>query len=361
MPASWSTRTGRTSSTPIARHLRLPLAVHRVAALRAPRAGQRRRPAACRCRSTSTRSTGCTALNLDVVRASSSSSTPSPSRATGSRPPRTWSSARSAATCTNKFFRGYTRKQWGLDPSQLDAASRRACPRAPTATTATSPTRSRRCRCDGYTRMFERMLDHPNIRVDARTSTTARSPSAMPLEAHGLHRADRRLLRLPLRQAALPLAALRARARWRRAIPARRHRQLSRTTTATPGSPSSSTSPGRMRTAHPSCAEYPVRRRRSLLPGAAARERGAVQAVRGVAKATPNVTFVGRLAPVSLLQHGPVRRRGIEGCRDARRAPRRAETAADRRHDGTRAAQCRCRRDGRASATRCRVGFRDAR
>lgn len=64
-----------------------------------------------------------------------------------------------------KFFKGYTRKQWGLDPSQLDAS---VAARIPT-----------RCNRDdryfsdvyqamplhGYTRMFEKMLDHPNIKV----------------------------------------------------------------------------------------------------------------------------------------------------------------------------------------------------
>jgi UDP-galactopyranose mutase len=65
----------------------------------------------------------------------------------------------------NKFFRGYTRKQWGLDPSELDAS-----------VTARVPTRTNRddryfadrfqaMPLNGYTRMFERMLDHPNIKV----------------------------------------------------------------------------------------------------------------------------------------------------------------------------------------------------
>ena len=64
-----------------------------------------------------------------------------------------------------KFFRGYTRKQWGLDPSELDAS-----------VTARVPTRTNRddryftdpfqaMPRHGYTRMFERMLDHPNIKV----------------------------------------------------------------------------------------------------------------------------------------------------------------------------------------------------
>jgi len=64
-----------------------------------------------------------------------------------------------------KFFRGYTRKQWGLDPSELDRS-----------VTARVPTRTNRddryfgdtfqaMPLHGYTKMFERMLDHPNIEV----------------------------------------------------------------------------------------------------------------------------------------------------------------------------------------------------
>jgi len=68
-----------------------------------------------------------------------------------------------------KFFQGYTRKQWGMDPSELDKS-----------VTARVPTRT--CRDDryfadkhqimplhGYTRMFEAMLDHPNISVMLQT------------------------------------------------------------------------------------------------------------------------------------------------------------------------------------------------
>jgi UDP-galactopyranose mutase len=64
-----------------------------------------------------------------------------------------------------KFFKHYTRKQWGLDPSELDAA-----------VTARIPVRTNRddryftdryqvMPLHGYTRMFERMLRHPNIKV----------------------------------------------------------------------------------------------------------------------------------------------------------------------------------------------------
>jgi UDP-galactopyranose mutase len=68
-----------------------------------------------------------------------------------------------------KMFRGYTRKQWGLDPSELDAS-----------VTARIPVRTNRddryftdtfqsMPLHGYTRMFENMLDHPNIRIMVNT------------------------------------------------------------------------------------------------------------------------------------------------------------------------------------------------
>jgi UDP-galactopyranose mutase len=68
-----------------------------------------------------------------------------------------------------KFFKNYTRKQWGLDPSELDAS-----------VTARVPIRSNRddryftdtyqaMPLHGYTRMFERLLDHPNIKVMTNT------------------------------------------------------------------------------------------------------------------------------------------------------------------------------------------------
>jgi UDP-galactopyranose mutase len=64
-----------------------------------------------------------------------------------------------------KFFRGYTRKQWGLDPSQLDKS---VTSRVPTRTNADDryfTDQFQMMPLHGYTRMFERMLDHPNIDV----------------------------------------------------------------------------------------------------------------------------------------------------------------------------------------------------
>lgn len=64
------------------------------------------------------------------------------------------------------FFRGYTRKQWGLDPSQLD---RSVTARVPTRTSTDDryfTDAFQAMPLHGYTRMFENMLDHPDIRVE---------------------------------------------------------------------------------------------------------------------------------------------------------------------------------------------------
>lgn len=64
-----------------------------------------------------------------------------------------------------KFFKGYTNKQWGMDPSELNAS-----------VTARVPTRTNRddryftdtyqaMPLNGYTKMFQNMLSHPNIKI----------------------------------------------------------------------------------------------------------------------------------------------------------------------------------------------------
>src|SRR5438309_8927312 len=63
------------------------------------------------------------------------------------------------------FFRGYTRKQWGLDPSELD---KQVTSRIPTRTNTDDRYFSDTFQAmplHGYTAMFERMLDHPLIDV----------------------------------------------------------------------------------------------------------------------------------------------------------------------------------------------------
>ena len=63
------------------------------------------------------------------------------------------------------FFRGYTRKQWGLDPSELD---KQVTSRIPTRTNTDDRyfgDTFQAMPLDGYTKMFERMVDHPLIDV----------------------------------------------------------------------------------------------------------------------------------------------------------------------------------------------------
>jgi UDP-galactopyranose mutase len=70
------------------------------------------------------------------------------------------------------FFRGYTRKQWGLDPSELD---KQVTSRIPTRTNTDDRYFSDTFQgmpLEGYTKMFEQMLDHPLI--DKRLGTDFR-------------------------------------------------------------------------------------------------------------------------------------------------------------------------------------------
>lgn len=65
-----------------------------------------------------------------------------------------------------KFFRCYTRKQWGLDLSELSGG---VAARIPTRTNDDDryfTDRHQAMPVEGYTRMFERMLDHPSIDVN---------------------------------------------------------------------------------------------------------------------------------------------------------------------------------------------------
>jgi UDP-galactopyranose mutase len=66
-----------------------------------------------------------------------------------------------------RLFRGYTRKQWGLDPSELHA---QVCARIPARTNTDDRYFGDAHQCmpaDGYTALFARLLEHPRIEVRA--------------------------------------------------------------------------------------------------------------------------------------------------------------------------------------------------
>ena len=204
------------------RDLRLSVALHRVAALRAPRAGRGATASWCRCRSTARRSTRSTA---STSRPTSEAEAFLASRAEPVETIRTSEDVVVSAVgreLYETFFRGYTRKQWGLDPSELDKS---VTARVPTRTntddryfTDTLPgdaarRATPRCSSACSTIPTSTLLLGVDYR-DVRDASRLRPP--------GLHRADRRIFRLPLRQAALPLAAVRARDARPGAVPAGR-------------------------------------------------------------------------------------------------------------------------------------------
>ncbi len=63
------------------------------------------------------------------------------------------------------FFRGYTRKQWALDPSELDASVTARVPTRSDTDDRYFTDRFQAMPLHGYTKMFERMLAHPRIEV----------------------------------------------------------------------------------------------------------------------------------------------------------------------------------------------------
>ena len=64
-----------------------------------------------------------------------------------------------------RFFRGYTRKQWGMDPSQLDKSVTARVPTRVNTDDRYFTDSFQAMPAEGYTRMFEAMLDHPLITI----------------------------------------------------------------------------------------------------------------------------------------------------------------------------------------------------
>src|SRR3954469_26004996 len=64
-----------------------------------------------------------------------------------------------------KFFRNYTRKQWGIDPSELDASVTARVPIRTSRDDRYFTDRFQAMPLRGYTRMFENILSHPNIHI----------------------------------------------------------------------------------------------------------------------------------------------------------------------------------------------------
>lgn len=70
------------------------------------------------------------------------------------------------------FFRGYTRKQWGMDPSQLPASILKRLPVRFNYDDNYYASTFQGIPKNGYTHIVERMLDHPNITLQLSTAFT---------------------------------------------------------------------------------------------------------------------------------------------------------------------------------------------
>jgi UDP-galactopyranose mutase len=69
----------------------------------------------------------------------------------------------------DKFFRGYTKKQWNLDLSELSPIVAGRIPVRTNDDDRYFADNFQKMPAEGYTKMFERMLSHPNIRVELGT------------------------------------------------------------------------------------------------------------------------------------------------------------------------------------------------
>ena len=125
-----------------------------------------------------------------------------------------------------KFFRGYTRKQWGVDPSQLDKA---VTSRVPTRTNTDDRYFTDTFQAmpkNGYTAMFEKMTNHPNITIQLGVDfcRCARGSDLRPVDLHG---SGGRVFRPPLRRPALPVVEVRSPDPRPRVFPGRGDGELS--------------------------------------------------------------------------------------------------------------------------------------
>ena len=195
------------------------------------------------------------------------------------------------------FFRGYTRKQWGLDPSQLDAS---VTARVPTRTNDDDryfTDRFQLMPADGYTAMFERMLDHP--RIEVRTGVDFHDIQDDPrLRDARLHRSSRRVLRPSVRPRCRTdrCASSSRRCRSRRSSRPAPSTIRTRRRCRTPGSASSSTSRASSTTRPRSSASSRRRRAIPTTRSPAPKTGRSTSATEALADATPGVHFVGRLA-----------------------------------------------------------------
>ena len=125
----------------------------------------------------------------------------------------------------NKFFRGYTRKHWGLDASELDAS---VTSRMPTRTNRDDRYFTDTYQVDAPAWLHAHVREHaapPEYQGHAEHRLSGgRGPD--PLGSHDLHRADRCVLQSSPRQASVPQPRVPSRQPAAGAVPADGHGEL---------------------------------------------------------------------------------------------------------------------------------------
>jgi UDP-galactopyranose mutase len=193
------------------------------------------------------------------------------------------------------FFRGYTRKQWGLDPSELD---RSVTARVPTRTNTDDRYFTDAFQAmprDGYTRMFENMLDHDNIHIE--TGVDYRDVAADVLR-------DRTIFTGPIDEyfdhcyGALPYRSLRFE---HKTLDQPRFQPVATVNYPDEGTPWTRITEYKHLTGqdHPRTSityEYPVAEGDPYYPIPRAENQALFKRYEALARALPDVSFVGRLA-----------------------------------------------------------------
>jgi UDP-galactopyranose mutase len=195
------------------------------------------------------------------------------------------------------FFRGYTRKQWGLDPSQLD---KQVTSRIPTRTNTDDryfTDTFQAMPLHGYTAMFERMLDHPLIERMLGTDFRDLKEEAHEIAAHIIYTGpvdeyfDFRFGKLPYRSLRFD----------HRTLDKKWHQPIAVVNYPDEQVPYTRVSEYKHLTGqeHPRTTitfEYPSAEGDPYYPIPRAENQALYKRYEALADATPNVTFVGRLA-----------------------------------------------------------------
>ena len=195
------------------------------------------------------------------------------------------------------FFRGYTRKQWGLDPSELD---KQVTSRIPTRTNTDDRYFTDKFQAmprDGYTAMFQRMLDHPLIDKMLGTDFRELRERAHEIAGHIIYTGpvdeyfDYRFGKLPYRSLRFD----------HRTLDKPRHQEVAVVNYPDPDVPYTRVSEYKHLTGqeHPLTTityEYPSAEGDPYYPIPRAENQALYKRYEALADATDDVTFVGRLA-----------------------------------------------------------------